>query len=157
MRLGSYNVREYGGKHSGEYSTHYTNNELVLERDDIAYVIHALRRGNAKDKEFAKRMFDLLMPHERCESCSKRICTAGHEANSMYGKTLCFKCWSIMTDIDFLLKKTMDLDTKEKRLSILASIQKGRESWCPKGVNYLVNERTYDKCVKKYIELFGKE
>ena len=117
----------------------------------------ALRRGNDKDKKFAKQMFDTLLPHTHCECCGRRLVIADNDPHLMYGKTLCYKCWFIMSDIDFCLNPIMELKTREIQLSQLASVQKGREDWCSRKINYLVNDHTYDKCVKKYKELFGKK
>ena len=63
MRLESYTVREYGGRHSGGIKTRQKNDAIVLDREDIAYVLKALRRECAEDKEFAKKMFDMRRPH----------------------------------------------------------------------------------------------
>lgn len=161
MRRGSYRVIEYGGKYSGCASYRHTSDELVLGREDIAYVMKALHRGNADDKAFAKKMFNTLCPHLHCDCCGHWISTASSDDepvhHTMYGKVLCYKCWFIMSDIDYCLNPIMEMKTRELQLRQLASVQKGREDWCPRKINYLVNERTYDKCVKKYKELFGEQ
>ena len=156
MRLESYTVREYGGRHSGSISTCYKDDAIVLDREDIAYVMKALRRGRAEDKEFAKKMFDMMCPHTYCDCCGRRLNDDENSTHAMYSKTLCYKCWFIMSDIDYCLNPIMGLKTRETQLCQLASVQKGREDWCPRKINYLVNSRTYDKCVKKYNELFEK-
>lgn len=157
MRPESYTVVELGGKHHGMRSLAYKNDSLVLDRKDIAYVLNALRRGNAKDREFAKKMFDTLMSHTHCECCGKRLNYKEDNFHEMHDKTLCYKCWFIMTDIDYLRSEASYKCINSKgELSSLKSVQKAREEWCPRKINYLVNERTLEKCVKKYNELFGK-
>ena len=153
MRLESYNVREYGGRHSGSISTRYKNDAIVLDRKDIAYVMKVLRRGCAKDKEFAKNMFDMMCPHTYCDCCGRRMNYDKNNIYTMHDKTLCYKCWFIMDDIDYIrcMKK---FGTKGAPLDILKSVQKAREERCPKNINYLVNERTLEKCIKKYNEIF---
>lgn len=156
MKRNTYRVVEYGGKHSGSVSQVPTSDELVLGREDLAYVLKALRRGNSKDREFAKKMFDTLQPHVHCECCGRRLVAKEGNLRKMYGKTLCYKCWFIMEDIDYIrsMKKCGD---KSAPLDMLKSVQKAREEWCSKNINYLVNERTLEKCIKKYKELFGKK
>ena len=153
MRLESYTVREYGGHHSGSISTCYKDDAIVLDREDIAYVMKALRRGCAEDKEFAKKMFGILRPHTHCDCCGRRLNDDENSTHAMYSKILCYKCWHIMEDIDYIrsMKKYGD---KSAPLDILKSVQKAREDWCPKNINYLVNERTLEKCIKTYNEIF---
>jgi hypothetical protein len=153
MRLESYTVREYGGRHSGSISTRYKDDAIVLDREDIAYVMKALRRGRTEDKEFAKKMFDMMCPHTYCDCCGRRLNDDENSVHAMYSKTLCYKCWFIMGDIDYIrsMKKYGD---KSAPLDMLKSVQKSREEWCPKNINYLVNERTLEKCIKKYNEIF---
>lgn len=153
MRLESYTVREYGGRHSGSEYTRYKDDAVVLDREDVAYVMKALRRGRAEDREFAKKMFDMMRPHTHCDCCGRRLNDDEDSVRAMYGKTLCHKCWSIMEDVDHIrsMKKCGD---ESAPLDMLKSVQKAREEWCPKNINYLVNERTLGKCVKKYNELF---
>ena len=112
----------------------------------------ALRRGCAEDKEFAKKMFDTLCPHTHCDCCGRRL-NAENNTHTMYSKTLCYKCWFIMTDIDYI-RRMKKYDTKNTPLGMLKSVQKAREEWCSKNINYLVNERTFEKCIKKYNEIF---
>lgn len=157
MRLESYTVREYGGKHSGSVSTHYKDDAIVLDREDIAYVMKALRRGCAEDKEFAKKMFDMRRPHTHCDCCGRRMNDVENNTHVMCGKTLCYKCWFIMTDIDCVIDHARSMKKyggKRTLLDMLKSIQKLRENWCPKNINYLVNERTLEKCIRKYNEIF---
>ena len=54
MKRNTYRVVEYGGKHSGSVSQVPTSDELVLGREDLAYVLRALRRGNSKDRELSE-------------------------------------------------------------------------------------------------------
>ena len=58
-----------------------------------------------------------------------------------------------MDDIDYIrcMKK---FGSKCAPLDILKPVQKAREERCPKNINYLVNERTFEKCIKKYNEIF---
>ena len=158
MRRGSYRVSEYGGKYSGCASYHHTSDELVLDREDIAYVMKALRKGSEDDKAFAKKMFSTLCPHIHGDCCGHWISIADADGdnrgyNLMYDKRLCDTCWHIMEDIDYIrcMKKH---GYKSDPLDMLKSVQEAREDWCPRRLNYLVNERTYDRCVKKYKELF---
>ena len=148
MKRQTYKTRIYGGKYSGSTEEYSTSDELVLDRKDIAYVMKALRRGNKKDKAFAKKIFDTLVPRIKCDCCEKKYHGEEH-LHLMYGKDLCNKCWSIMSDIDFCLK------AYNHGYRSLINIQKAREEWMDPKLNYLVNEKTYDKCVKKYHELFG--
>lgn len=161
MRRGSYRVVEYGGRHSGCTSTRHTSDELVLDREDIAYVMKVLRRGSEDDKAFAKKMFGTLCPHIRCDCCGGWISLADADEDRrgyhlMYDKRLCGKCWHIMSDIDYIrgMKK---YGCKSDPLDMLKSVQKAREEWCPHRLNYLVNAKTYGRCAKKYKELFGKD
>ena len=153
MRLESYTVREYGGRHSGSISTRYKDDAIVLDREDIAYVMKALRRGCAEDKEFAKKMFDMMCPHTYCNCCGRRLNDSKNNTHTMYSKTLCYKCWFIMEDIDYI-RSMKKYGYKSTPLDLLKSVQKAREEWCPKNINYLVNERTFEKCIKKYNEVF---
>ena len=159
MRRGSYRVVEYGGKYSGCASYRHTSDELVLDREDIAYVMKALHKGNADDKAFAKKMFSTLCPHLHCDCCGHWISTASSDDepvhHTMYDKVLCYKCWFIMNDIDYI-RSMKKFGCKSDPLDMLKSAQKAREDWCSKNINYLVNERTYGRCVKKYKELFGE-
>lgn len=153
MRLESYTVREYGGKYSGSTSIQYKNDAIVLDREDIAYVMKALRRGCAEDKEFAKKMFDMRKPHTYCDCCGRRLNIDKNNAHKMFNKTLCYKCWFIMEDIDYI-RSMKKFGSKGTPLDILKPVQKSREKWCQKNINYLVNERTLEKCIKKYNEIF---
>jgi len=153
MRRETYTVREYGGRHRGSISTRYKNDALVLNREDIAYVMKSLRRGCAEDREFAKKMFDTLCPHTYCDCCGRRLNYDENGTNEMYSKTLCYKCWFIMEDIDYI-RSMKKYGTNSTPLDMLKSVQKAREEWCPKNINYLVNERTLEKCIKKYNEIF---
>ena len=148
MKRQTYRTKVYGGKYSGETEEHSSSDELVLNRKEIAYVMKALRRGNKKDKAFAKKMFDTLASHKRCDCCGISHC----EENLclMHGKKLCHKCWHIMSDVDFCLKEY------NNGYKSLISVQKAREDWMDKKLNYLVNVKTYDRCVKRYYKLFGK-
>ena len=159
MRRGSYRVVEYGGRHSGCTSTRSTSNELVLDREDIVYVMKALRKGSEDDKAFAKKMFSTLCPHIHCDCCGHWISIADEDWRGyhlMYDKRLCNKCWQIMSDVDYI-RAQKKFGCKSEPLDMLKSVQKAREEWCPHRINYLVNAKTYDRCVKKYKELFGKD
>lgn len=161
MRRGSYRVVEYGGRHSGYASTRRASDELVLDREDIAYVMKALRRGSEDDKAFAKKMFGTLCPHIHCDCCGGWISLADADEDwrgyhLMYDKQLCGRCGHIMEDIDYI-RAQKKYGCKSDPLDMLKSVQKAREEWCPHRLNYLVNAKTYGRCVKKYTELFGKD
>ena len=154
MQRGSYELVEYGGKHSGSTSTQYTSDELVLNREDIAYVMKALRRGNASDQAFARKMFSTLCPHTHCDCCNHWLSTAKDDPHIWSDKTLCYKCWFILSDIDYI-RQSIKYGCKGSPDDIMKDVRQAREEWCPAKINYLVNERTYARCVKKYKELFG--
>lgn len=156
MRRNEYRCVEYGGKHSGCTTYVPTSDELVLDREDIAYVLKALRRGTGEDKAFAKRMFDTLCPATRCECCGRRLVLVEGKCSchKMGDRTLCYRCWFALADIAHCLRMPK-FSYKEHPLDGLKYTQKAREDWCQKEFNYLVNEKTYDEWLAKYRSLFG--
>lgn len=44
---------------------------LILEGDELAYIIKLLRRGSVKDKQFARKMFKCLTGFDHCPECGK--------------------------------------------------------------------------------------
>lgn len=154
MNRQTYRTVEYGGRHSGSVSYTPTSDALVLNREDLAYVIRALRRGTDSDRKFAQRMFNTLLPVVHCASCGRRLLE--EHGHSFYGKTLCRVCDSALDDIDFCIKQSKLFASKkvgQHPLKELLSVQKARESWCPAHINYLVTRDTYDKWLEKYNKL----
>ena len=148
MKRNTYTITEVGGKHSGHISEVPTRDEIVFNRDEISYILKVLRKGNDRDKEFAKRIFNTLLPSIHCECCGKRLIISGNghdDIRSFYNRELCSKCWNIMKDTEFVLEHDM---------VCLRTIQKSRENWCDKKINYLVNEYTIVKCIDKFKELY---
>lgn len=153
MRCNKYKTIEYGGKHSGSTSYEYTSDELILEREDIAFVLKSLRRGNENDKAFASRMFNTLCPVVHCESCGRRMADDDSRVHKFGDRTLCHKCWFAIQDIEYCLD-WMKWFPQSNPLYALKSLQKKREEWCLPSINYLVNENTYGEWFKKYKSMF---
>lgn len=153
MKRNKYLTVEYGGKYSGSTSYAYTSDELVLEREDIAFVLKSLRRGNENDKAFARRMFNTLCPSVHCESCGRRIADDDSRVRKFGDIMLCRKCWFAIKDIQYCLD-WMKWYPQGNPLDALKSLQKKREEWCPASTNHLVNENTYGGWFKKYKSIF---
>lgn len=150
MKRNTYTVTEIGGKHSGYTSEVSISDEIIFNRDEISYILKVLRKGNDSDKKFAKKIFNTLCPSIHCECCGKRLIVSdnGHDdIQSLYDRNLCSKCWNIMKDTEFALKYDIDY---------LRTVQKIREDWCDKKINYLVNKHAIVKCIDKFKELYPK-
>ena len=144
-----YRTVEYGGRHSGSVSYAPTSDALVLDREDLTYVLKALRRGTDSDRAFARKMFHTLLPVVHCACCGRRVMEENGEA--FYEKTLCPGCKFALDDIEYCLFQTRYFpNCKTHPLEELASVQKARESWCPARINYLVTKDTYDKYLEKF-------
>jgi len=156
MERQTYRTVEYGGRHSGHVSYTPTSDALVLDREDLAYVLKALRRGAESDRTFARKMFHTLLPVVHCASCGRRVMEAHGEV--FYGKTLCPECHVALHDIDHCLSQARYFPRyKTHPLEELASVQKARESWCPAHINYLVTKDTFDEYLKKFNALMKTE
>lgn len=154
MRKNTYRVTVYGGKHSGEKESIESDEEIVFNRDEVAHIMKSLRRGNDADKNFAKQIFETLSPSIHCDCCGRRLIKSKSSYNHFHGKILCATCWCIMKDV-----QTYNEQIERGRLDpmqYLNDIQKSRSKWHDPKTNYLVNDRTIDRCVEKYNELFGK-
>lgn len=154
MRRQTYRTVEFGGRHSGSVSHVPTSDALVLDRQDIAYVLNALRRGTDQDKAFARKMFNVLLPTVRCASCGRRI--MAERSRALYGITLCRECNDALDDVEYCLDSlTKWFPNPERRpLDALVEIQKSRASWCPPHINYCVTPDTYGGYLDKYRLLF---
>lgn len=145
MRRQTIRAVEFGGRHSGTVSYVPTSNTLVLDRQEIAYVLHALRRGTDSDKVFTQKMFHVLIPTVRCASCGRRIMK--EHSKTFHERILCRECNAALEDIEYCLIQSRCFPRPGKHpLEELAPIQRGRASWCPAHINYLVT-RTRMKCI----------
>ena len=158
MRRYAYRTVEYGGRRRGSVSYTPTSDALVLDREDLAYILKALHRGTDSDKAFARRMFHTLLPVVHCASCGRRVADDG-SVRQLHGKTLCGRCWHAFSDVEYCLDSlTKWFPNPERRpLDELAGIQKSRVSWCPPHINYCVTEDTYGRYLEKYRLLFRDE
>ena len=156
MERQTYRTVEYGGRHSGSVSYTPTSDALVLDREDLVYVLKALRRGTESDRTFARKMFHTLLPVAHCACCGRRVMEENGRA--FYGKTLCPGCEVALGDIEYCLSQTRYFpNCRTHPLEELASVQKARESWCPARINYLVTKDTYDRYLEKYNALSKTE
>lgn len=158
MRRQTYRTVEFGGRHSGSVSYVPTSDALVLDREDLVYILKALRRGTDSDKAFAQRMFHTLLPVVHCASCGRRMAD-NDSVHQLHKTILCDRCWHVFSDIEYCLDSlTKWFPNPERRpLDSLVEIQKGRASWCPPHINYCVTADTYGGYLEKYSLLFKDE
>ena len=63
MRRDAYQTVEYGGRHSGHVSYVPTSDALVLDREDLVYVLKALRRGRSEERRVGKECRSRWSPY----------------------------------------------------------------------------------------------